>query len=1037
MNVKSGVSIWFIRHPVATFLLALAVVALGLIAFPRLPIAALPQAEFPTLAIRASLPGASPDTMASAVATPLEAELSAVPGITEMTSTSSLGVTNITLQFSLDKNIDAAAQEVQAAINAVAGRLPADMPSLPTWRKVNPADSPILILSVQSQLMPLHQLSDIADTLVGRQISQIDGVGDIFFTGQRKPAIRIQASPEKLASYGLTLADLRDVIRSASVNQAKGAIYGRHQVATLEANDQIFAPEDYARLPVAYRNGSPVLMGDVAKVILGSENDYVQAWQYGKPGVNFIIRRQPDANIVATVDRIVAALPRIRAALPASVEVKVLNDRTRTIRSTLHEVEITLAVTVALVIIVMGLFLRQLSATVIVGAVLGVALISACAAMYVMGFSLNNLTLVALVIAVGFIVDDAIVVIENIHRHLERGESMLEAAVKGSSEIGFTVISISFSLIAAFIPLLFMGGIVGRLFGEFALTITAAILISVVASLTLAPMLASRFMRALPHHTDGAAGMSERLLAGYERGITWVLAHQRTMLTLFAVTVAAAVIGYIYVPKGFFPLQDTAFVFGTTQAADDVSYDDMVKKHQELARIVAADPAVMQFAMAVGPTGGSQNMANGRFWMVLKDRGDRDVSAEEFIDRLRPKLAQVPGIQLILRSGQDINIGTSFGKAQYLFVLRGNDSKQLGYWANRLTERLAKIPGLRDVSNDLQMGATVRRLDIDRTAAARFGLSAEDIDQALYNAYGQRQVSEFQTEVNQYKVVLEISPEQRASAESLNYFFLRSPLTGQMVPLSAIARFEPASSGPVQITHNGMFPSVNISFNLVPGVALGDAVKQVHEAQAEIGMPSSITGAFSGTAQAFQDSLASQPFLILAALLAVYIILGVLYESFVHPLTILSTLPSAGIGAILFLWLLGFDFSIMAMIGLVLLIGIVKKNGILMVDFALQAQRNEGLPPEEAMKRACLVRFRPIMMTSIAAAIGAVPLMLGLGTGSELRQPLGIAVIGGLLVSQALTLFSTPVIYLALDRLFHGTARQSDPTIAAPQNIAP
>ncbi|MEN3951631.1 multidrug efflux RND transporter permease subunit [Iodidimonas sp. SYSU 1G8] len=1037
MTSKTGLSIWFIRHPIATFLLSLAVVALGLVAFPQLPIAPLPQAEFPTLSISARLPGASPETMASAVATPLESELSSVPGITEMTSTSALGSTSITLQFALTKDIDTAAQEVQAAINSVSGRLPADMPSLPTWRKVNPADAPVLILSVQSKLMPLTELSDLADTLINRQISQIDGVGEIFFTGQKKPAMRIQASPEKLAGYGLTMADLRGVIQRASVNQAKGAIYGADRVSTIETNDQIFDPEEYERLPVAYRDGRPILLGSVAKVTFGAENDYVQAWQYGEPGVNFIIRRQPDANIVATVDRIMAALPAIRASLPASVEVEVLNDRTRTIRSTLHEVEITLGVTAVLVVLVMGLFLRQLSATLIVGAVLGVALVSTCAAMFMLGFSLNNLTLVALVIAVGFIVDDAIVVIENIHRHLEAGESMLQAAIKGSAEIGFTVISISFSLIAAFIPLLFMGGIVGRLFSEFALTVTAAILLSVVASLTLAPMLASRFMKALPHQETRKDGFSEKLLKKYERGITWVLAHQRTMLVVFGITVSMAIASYVFVPKGFFPLQDTGFVFGTTQAADDVSYDDMVEKHKQLAEIVGKDPAILRFGMAVGPTAGSTNLANGRFFIVLKDPGDRDVDAEEFIARLRPQVSQIPGIQLILRSAQDINIGAGFGKAQYLYVLRGNDSDELGLWANRLTERLSQIPGLTDVSNDLQMGAAVTRLTIDRTAAARFGITAEDIDQVLYDAYGQRQISEFQTEINQYKVILEISPEQRASAQSLDYFYLRSPLTGQMVPLSSIATVEPPEAGPVQITHDGMFPSVNVSFNLAKGTALGDAVKLVEEAQIEMGMPTTITGSFRGSAEAFQSSLASQPFLILAALLAVYIILGVLYESFVHPLTILSTLPSAGIGAILFLWVMGFDFSIMAMIGLVLLIGIVKKNGILMIDFALDAQRTRGLPPEEAIKEACLVRFRPIMMTSIAAAIGAVPLMLGLGTGSELRQPLGIAVIGGLLVSQALTLFSTPVIYLTLDRLFHGADKRTDPTIGTPQSLTP
>jgi hydrophobe/amphiphile efflux-1 (HAE1) family protein len=1029
---RVSISGWFVRHPVATTLLTAAVLLLGLFALPRLPVAPLPQAEFPTIRISASLPGASPETMASAVATPLETQLTSVPGITEMTSTSALGSTNITLQFVLDKSIDTAAQEVQAAINNVSGRLPRDMPALPTWGKVNPADSPILVLSMNSDLMPLTELSDLAETVLARNLSQIDGVSQIFIAGQRRPAIRIQAEPERLAAVGLTLSDLRTAAQSSSVNQAKGAVVGSQRMSTLETNDQLFKPEDYQRLVVTYRNGAPVRLGEVAHVSFGAENDYVRAFPNGKDGVMLIVFRQPGANIINTTDAVLAALPKLRANLPASVDVAVFNDRTRTIRASLHEVELTLVLTVALVVAVMGLFLRQWSATLIVGAVLVVALVATFAAMYAFGFSLNNLTLVALVIAVGFVVDDAIVVVENIHRHREAGMPMLQAALQGSSEIGFTVLTIGLSLIAAFIPLLFMGGVVGRLFAEFALTVTVAILISIVASLTLAPMLASRFMRNAPRHDPHSKGFGARVMAGYDRSLRWALSHQRLMLVGFGVTLSIAIASYAYIPKGFFPLQDTAFVFGTTEAAQDISYDDMMAKHQQLAQIASTDPAIMAYGHSVGATAGSATMSNGRFWFVLKDRGDRDVSSEQFIDRMRSKLSKVPGIAIYLRSAQDINIGAGPSRTQYLYALRDADSAELSEWADKLTQKLAQLPQLRDVSNDQQIGASIVRLAIDRTAAARFGFSAQDIDQVLYDAYGQRQINEFQTQTNQYKVILEINPRMRGSIDSLAYFHLRSPLTGQMVPLSALARIEPPANGPLSISHNGLSPAVNISFNLAPNVALGDAVRAVEQAKAQIGMPASVSGNFQGSAQAFQDSLATQPLLIFAALLAVYIILGVLYESFVHPLTILSTLPSAGIGAVLMLWLWKLDFSIMALIGLVLLIGIVKKNGILLVDFALDAQRNRGLGPVEAIHEACLTRFRPIMMTTIAALLGAIPLMLGLGTGSELRQPLGVAVVGGLLISQVLTLYSTPVIYLALDRLFLSRRRTAAAPVADP-----
>ncbi|AZD10374.1 Multidrug efflux system MdtABC-TolC, inner-membrane proton/drug antiporter MdtB-like [Pseudomonas chlororaphis] len=1019
MKGHGSISAWCVDHPVATLLLTFALVLLGAIAFPRLPIAPLPEAEFPTIQVSAQLPGASPETMASSVATPLEVQFSAIPGMTQMTSSSALGSTNLTLQFTLDKSIDTAAQEVQAAINTASGKLPNDMPSLPTWRKVNPADSPVLILSISSTQMPGTELSDYVETLLARQISQIDGVGLINITGQQRPAIRVQASPDRLAAIGLTLADIRVALQQASLNLAKGALYGESSISTLSTNDQLFHPNDYGQLIVSYKNGAPVQLKDVARVISGPENAYVQAWSNDQPGLNLVIFRQPGANIVDTVERIQGELPRLQAMLPASVDVTVLSDRTKTIRASLHEVEITLLIAVLLVVAVMALFLRQLSATLIVSSVLGVSLVASFALMYVMGFSLNNLTLVAIVISVGFVVDDAIVVVENIHRHLEAGDGMREAAIKGAGEIGFTVVSISFSLIAAFIPLLFMGGVVGRLFKEFALTATSTILISVVVSLTLAPTLAALFMRAPTDHPHDRPGFGERLLALYERGLRRALAHQRLMLGLFGLTLGLAVAGYVFIPKGFFPVQDTGFVLGTSEAAADISYPDMVAKHLALAKILGADPAVETFSHSVGVTGNNQTIANGRFWIALKDRGQRDVSASQFIDRIRPQLAKVPGIVLYLRAGQDINLSSGPSRSQYQYVLKSNDGPTLNTWTQRLTEKLRANPAFRDLSNDLQLGGSITHISIDRSAAARFGLTATDVDEALYDAFGQRQVNEFQTETNQYNVILELDAQQRGKAESLNYFYLRSPLSGEMVPLSALAKVDPPTVGPLSIAHDGMFPAANLSFNLAPGVALGDAVIMLEQAKNQIGMPASIAGNFQGAAQAFQSSLASQPWLILAALVAVYIILGVLYESFVHPLTIISTLPSAGLGALIMLWLLGQDFSIMALIGLVLLIGIVKKNGILMIDFALETQRQGGLSPQEAIYQACITRFRPIIMTTLAALLGALPLMLGYGAGAELRQPLGIAVVGGLLVSQALTLFTTPVIYLWLERLFH------------------
>ena len=1005
---------WCMDHPIGTVLLTIALVLLGVLAFPRLSIAPLPEADFPTIQVDARLPGASAETMASSVATPLEVALSSVPGITEMTSSSSLGSVNITLQFVLEKNIDTAAQEVQAALNQAAGRLP-DMPNLPTWRKVNPADSPILIIGVTSETLSRTEISDLAETVLARQMTQINGVGEVFIGGQQKPAIRIQAKPEVLAAAGLTLADIRAAVQRASVNLPKGALFGDNRVSTLTVNDQIFSADEYANLIVSYNNGAPVYLRDVAAVKLGAENDFVQIWPNGESGVALIIRRQPGANIVATADRIRAALPQLTAALPADVKVEVFNDRTRTIRSSLHEVELTLAIAVILVIAVMAAFLRQWSATLIVSAVLGVSLIGTCAFMYLAGFSLNNLTLVAIVIAVGFIVDDAIVVIENIHRHLEAGETKRVAALKGAQEIGFTVVSISVSLVAAFIPLLFMGGIIGKLFLEFSLTATAAILISVVVCLTLAPTLASIFMDKAPAHDPNNPSFFDRLVKRYDKVLTWALDHQRIMLGVFFLTVAGSVASFMAIPKGFFPLQDTGFAIGITQAASDISYEDMIAKHKQMEEILKNDPDITGFNHAVG---GNSSTGSGRVWVVLSDPDDRDASASEIIDRLRPQFAQIPGFQVFLRAAQDINLGAGPGRAQYSYVLKALSSEELATWTQALTAKLQQNPMFTDLSNDLQWDANIIKLELDRQEAARLGFAAADLDQALYDAFGQRQINEYQTETNQYNVILELDPAQRGTAESLNYFHLRSPTTGEMVPLLTFAKVMPATSGPVVIAHNGMQPAANLSFNLAAGVALGDAVNALEQARTELQMPASVSGAFQGAAQAFQDSLATQPLLIFTALLAVYIILGVLYESFVHPLTILSTLPSAAIGAILLLWAWQLDFSIMALIGIILLIGIVKKNGILMVDFALQAQREQGLSAKDAIHQACLVRFRPIMMTTLAAILGAVPLMMGFGTGAELRVPLGVAIVGGLAFSQVLTLLTTPVVFLALDKAF-------------------
>lgn len=1030
-NATGGLSAWFIRRPVASVLLALAVTLLGVFAFPALSVAPLPQADFPTIQVTATFPGASPETMASTVATPLEIAFTGIPGVTEMTSSSALGQTNITIQFELERDIDVAAQEVQAAINSVSGRLPSDLPNPPTWRKINPTDGPVMVLSVTSDTMPTTTLSDLVETRIARQLGQISGVAQVNIAGMQRPAIRIQAQPDRLAAYQLTMADIRAAVGNANVNRAKGAVFGQSAVSTLQTNDQLFTQSDYQNVVITWRNGAPVRIGDVAKVTVGPEDAYVGAWPSGTPGLGVIVQRQPGANIIEIADRITEELPRLRESLPSDVNVTVLNDRTRTIRASLHEVELTLMVTLVLVVAVMGVFLRQVSATAIVAVILGISVVATFAAMYVFGFSLNNLTLVALVIAIGFVVDDAIVVVENIHRHMEAGASAVDAALEGAREIGFTVVSITLSLIAAFTPLLFMGGIVGRLFREFSLTITLSLLISVVMALTLAPTLCALFMKAPKHGgAHGKKTLTDRLGDGYAAALRWSLHHKTFTLAVFLATMAATVATYIYIPKGFFPPQDTAFVIGTTIAPEDISYEAMREKHLALADIVGADPAVQDFSTAIGRTGGSQSLANGRLWIVLKDRSDRDVSAEGFIARIRPKLAAIPGIAVQLRSAQDINLGIG-GAAQYSYVMTAADQAELAPWADRLTRAMADSPTFRDVRHDMQLGARMQQITIDRPAAARYGLSVDMIDQALYDSFGQRQIGEYQTQIGQYQIVLEVEPSQFSRVATLSSLFLRAP-AGGMVPLSAVAKVEPQQAGPLFINRSGLAPAATISFNLPAGVSLGEAISAIDRIKTELGVPSTVGGRTQGTARAFEESLASQPLLIAAALIAVYIILGVLYESFLTPVIILSTLPSAGLGALLLIWLWGLDFSVMALIGVILLIGIVKKNGILMVDFALDAERRRGLDTEEAIYEAAVTRFRPIIMTTIAALLAAIPLMLAIGTGAELREPLGVAVVGGLLVSQVLTLFSTPVVYVVLNRLFaRGSVSNVEPSYHA------
>jgi len=1038
----TGISAPFIRRPVGTSLLTAALALAGWVAFRQLPVAPLPQVEFPTIQVQAALPGASPETMASAVAMPLERQFGRIAGVEEMTSTSYLGSTTIVLQFDLSRNIDAAARDVQAAINAARSQLPANLPNNPNYRKVNPADAPILILALTSDTIPTDRLYDAASSVLQQKLAQVEGVGQVFVGGSALPGVRVELNPTALNRYGIGLDQVRAALAAANVNRPKGELADASRAWTIGATDQLLEAAQYRPLVVAYRNGAPVRVADVAEVVDSVEDLRAGGISGGKPAVVVVIFRQPGANIIATVDRVRALLPQLRASIPGGIDLGVVIDRSITIRASIVDVELTLLVAIALVVLVVFAFLRNGWATAIPGVVVPLSLVATFGVMYLLGYSLDNLSLMALTISTGFVVDDAIVVIENIARYLEQGMHPLAAALRGSREIGFTVLSMSASLVAVFIPILLMSGIVGRLFREFAVTLSAAVVVSLVVSLTTTPMMCARFLR--PEHGRAHGRLyraSERafaaLLHGYERSLAWVLRHARLTLAVAVATVCLN--GYLFavVPKGFFPEQDNGRLMGAIQADQDTSFQALREKLAEFVRIVQADPAIDTVVGFTGGAGGTTN--TGRMFMALKPLAERRVTADQVIARLRPKLAAVPGASLYLQAIQDIRVGGRLSNALFQYTLEDDDLQELNHWAPIVLRTLRALPELVDVSSDQQNGGLEASVAIDRDTAARLGITTRLIDDALYDAFGQRQVSTMYTQLNQYHVVMEVAPRFWQRPETLRDLYVRST-TGALVPLAAFARFAP-SVAPLAVNHQGQFPAVTISFNLAPGVALGQAVAAIERATAALALPASLRTSFQGTAQAFQASLANEPLLVAAALAAVYVVLGILYESYIHPLTILSTLPSAGVGALLALLLCRMDLDVIALIGIILLIGIVKKNAIMMIDFALEAERREGKPPEAAIYEACLLRFRPIMMTTMAALLGGLPLALGTGTGAELRRPLGVAIVGGLLVSQILTLYTTPVIYLYMDRLalwakrlrVRGAWRQPSAAPAAPR----